>query len=96
MVLEEVQEAVGIQAAGIAVGNALRIVAAQHIDAPVQKLQQAFVADFHAEASRVAVACLPQGQILILSVAQDIVCPQAVQRHASCLSGEHRSEAVFA
>ena len=68
MVAQHVEERVRIQPVGVAVGQVLRIVGTDHVDAAVQKLQQPLVADLDAEAPVVVAARLVQRQAAVSAV----------------------------
>ena len=95
MFQHHIQKTIGIKVPCVSVGDVLRVIAAEHIDSPVEELQQTLVADFHTEAAVVAVPGLMDGKGRILSVLQDLVGSQTVKRRASDLTGGHGGQAVL-
>ena len=91
---DHVEQAVGIQRAGIAVRNVLDVVAADHVHAAVQELEEPLVPYLHAEASVVRPGRLTHGQPVITPVFKDIVRPQTVKGGASRRAREHGVQTV--
>ena len=49
MFQHHIQKTIGIELPCVPVGDILRVIAAEHIDSPVEELQQTLVADFHTD-----------------------------------------------
>ena len=92
--MDHVPYGIGIQLIRIAERQILRVIRAQHVDAPVEQSQKSGVADLNAKAPVVVIRRLEQSQAAVTAVAQDIVRSQSVQSGAAHLSFADRFQAV--